>query len=211
RPRPARSPPPPKPRQRHARSAPPPRIRPRPGRSREVRSPDSPATALVVAGSEAVGRTSRAVAGALPWWWNGSGTPLESASKPSNLCAILVRMADDRMADIFAAVRLGSDDPAAARKALGALWDELDPVAAPLQRCVVAHHLAVLQDDDHRALAWDQRALACIFTPGVALDEGMRCFLPSLYLNLADSHRRVGDFDAARMQLAIARGHLRIL
>ncbi|WP_169811652.1 hypothetical protein [Nocardia shimofusensis] len=120
-------------------------------------------------------------------------------------------MADDRMADIFAAVRLGSDNPEAARKALGALWDELDPVAAPLQRCVVAHHLAVLQDDDFEALAWDQRALAAIFSPGVALDEGMRCFLPSLYLNLADSHRRVGDFDAARMQLAIARGHLRIL
>ncbi|MBF6268480.1 hypothetical protein [Nocardia farcinica] len=120
-------------------------------------------------------------------------------------------MADDRMADIFAAVRLGSDNPEAARKALGALWDELDPSAAPLQRCVVAHHLAVLQDDDQEALAWDQRALGAVFGPGVALDEGMRCFLPSLYLNLADSHRRVGDFDAARMQLAIARGHLRIL
>ncbi|MBF6212445.1 hypothetical protein IU433_18545 [Nocardia puris] len=120
-------------------------------------------------------------------------------------------MADDRMADIFAAVRLGGVNPEAARRALRALWDELDPSGYPLQRCVVAHHLAVLQENDAEALAWDQRALAAVFGPGIPLDEGLRCFLPSLYLNLADSHRRLGEFDSARMQLAIARGHLRIL
>ncbi|WP_068060880.1 hypothetical protein [Nocardia xishanensis] len=120
-------------------------------------------------------------------------------------------MADDRMADIFAAVRLGSGNPEAARRALGALWAELGPSGDPLQRCVIAHHLAVLQEKDEDALSWDQRALAAVFGPGIPLDEGLRCFLPSLYLNLADSHRRLGDFDGARMQLAIARGHLRIL
>lgn len=80
-----------------------------------------------------------------------------------------------------------------------------------MQRCVVAHHLAVLQKTAEESLIWDQRALTAVFSPGIPLDDGLRCFLPSLYLNLADSHRRVGDFDGARMQLAIARGHLRIL
>ncbi|MBH0777495.1 hypothetical protein [Nocardia bovistercoris] len=120
-------------------------------------------------------------------------------------------MADDRMADIFAAVRRGSGNPEAGRFALHTLWNELGPAGDPLQRCVVAHHLAVLQETDAEALIWDQRALAAVFAPGTPLDDGLRCFLPSLYLNLADSHRRVGDFDGARMQLTIARGHLRIL
>ncbi|MFC9892315.1 hypothetical protein ACFVMC_01355 [Nocardia sp. NPDC127579] len=120
-------------------------------------------------------------------------------------------MADDRMAEIFAAVRLGSDNRKAARHALERLWDELGRSGDPLQRCVIAHHLAVLQDDDPQALIWDQRALAAVFGPGIPLDEGLRCFLPSLYLNLADSHRRVGDFETARMQLTIARGHLAVL
>ncbi|MGW4368814.1 hypothetical protein ACWEKT_24530 [Nocardia takedensis] len=120
-------------------------------------------------------------------------------------------MADDRMADIFAAVRRGSGNPEQGRRALRTLWDELGSAGDPLQRCVVAHHLAVLQETDAEALVWDQRALAAVFAPGIPLDDGLRCFLPSLYLNLADSHRRVGDFDGAKMQLAIARGHLRIL
>ncbi|GAB2670474.1 hypothetical protein [Nocardia goodfellowii] len=134
-------------------------------------------------------------------------------------------MADDRMAEIFAAVRLGSDDPKAARLALEQLWSELSsptpsatpptdsqrPAGDPLQRCVIAHHLAVLQEADADALIWDQRALAAVFGPGTPLDEGLRCFLPSLYLNLADSHRRCGDFETARMQLTIARGHLAVL
>ncbi|MEU3014513.1 hypothetical protein [Nocardia asteroides] len=120
-------------------------------------------------------------------------------------------MADDRMADIYAAVRLGGGDPEAARTALTRLWDEIGEGGDPLHRCVIAHHLADVQELAEGALLWDQRALAAVFGPGVPLDEGLRGFLPSLYLNLADSHRRVGDFDMARMQLAIARGHLDVL
>ncbi|MFC9433188.1 hypothetical protein [Nocardia sp. NPDC057030] len=120
-------------------------------------------------------------------------------------------MADDRMAEIFAAVRLGGGDQAAARQALEKLWDEIGEGGDPLHRCVIAHHLADLQDTPAAALLWDRRALAAVFGPGIPLDEGLRSFLPSLYLNLADSHRRVGDFEAARMQLAIARGHLDVL
>lgn len=115
------------------------------------------------------------------------------------------------MADIYAAVRLGGGDPEAARAALTRLWDEIGEGGDPLHRCVIAHHLADVQELAEGALLWDQRALAAVFGPGVPLDEGLRGFLPSLYLNLADSHRRVGDFDMARMQLAIARGHLDVL
>ncbi|MFI6775665.1 hypothetical protein [Nocardia sp. NPDC050412] len=120
-------------------------------------------------------------------------------------------MADDRMAEIFAAVRLSGGDPEAARRMLAELWGELGDGGDPLQRCVIAHHLADLQGTAEDALRWDQRALAAVFGPGVPLDEGLRGFLPSLYLNLADSHRRVGDFDVAYMQLTIARGHLDVL
>ncbi|MEU2032246.1 hypothetical protein [Nocardia amamiensis] len=120
-------------------------------------------------------------------------------------------MSDDRMAEVFAAVRLGGVDPEAGRRALEKLWNELGEHAEALHRCVIAHHLADLQEGAAEALCWDQRALAAVFAPGVPLDEGLRGFLPSLYLNLADSHRRVGEFDVARMQLAIARGHLDVL
>jgi hypothetical protein len=122
-----------------------------------------------------------------------------------------LRMADDRMAEVFAAVRLGGGDPEAARRLLEELWDVIGTGGDPLHRCLIAHHLADLQDTAEGALLWDQRALAAVFGPGVPLDEGLRGFLPSLDLSLADSHRRVGDFDAARMQLAIARGHLDVL
>ncbi|MGQ4597352.1 hypothetical protein [Nocardia sp. R6R-6] len=120
-------------------------------------------------------------------------------------------MSDDRMSEVFAAVRLGGVDPAAGRRALETLWDELGERAEVLYRCVIAHHLADLHEEAAEALCWDQRALAAVFGPGVPLDEGLRGFLPSLYLNLADSHRRVGEFEVARMQLAIARGHLDVL
>ncbi|MBF6086991.1 hypothetical protein [Nocardia cyriacigeorgica] len=120
-------------------------------------------------------------------------------------------MTDDRMADIYAAVRLGGVDQQAARSALHRLWEEIGEHGDPLHRCVIAHHLADVVDTAEEALLWDQRALAAVFAPGSPLDEGMRGFLPSLYLNLADSHRRVGDFDSARMQLALAKGHLEVL
>lgn len=121
------------------------------------------------------------------------------------------RMTDDRMADIYAAVRLGGADREAARQALHQLWDQLGTDGEPLYRSVVAHHLADVQDTAEDALLWDTRALDSAFVPGTPLGEGLLGFLPSLYLSLADSHRLVGDFDAARMQLALARGHASVL
>ncbi|MEU4312677.1 hypothetical protein [Nocardia sp. NPDC024068] len=120
-------------------------------------------------------------------------------------------MTDDRMADIYAAVRLGGVNRDAARQALHQLWDQLGADGEPLYRSVVAHHLADVQDTAEDALLWDTRALDSAFVPGTPLGEGLLGFLPSLYLSLADSHRLVGDFDAARMQLALARGHASVL
>ncbi|WP_459549383.1 hypothetical protein [Nocardia sp. X0981] len=120
-------------------------------------------------------------------------------------------MTDDRMADIYAAVRLGGEDREAARQALQLLWDQLGTDGEPLYRSVVAHHLADVQDTPEGALLWDIRALDSAFVPGVPLGEDLLGFLPSLYLSLADSHRLVGDFDMARMQLALARGHASVL
>lgn len=120
-------------------------------------------------------------------------------------------MTDDRMADIYAAVRLGGVDRAAARRTLHVLWEEVGSSGEPLYRCVVAHHLADVQDVADDALHWDRSALDSAFAPGIPLDDGLRGFLPALYLSLADSHRLVGDFDSARMQLALARGHLGVL
>lgn len=115
------------------------------------------------------------------------------------------------MADIYAAVRLGGEDREAARHALQLLWDQLGTDGEPLYRSVVAHHLADVQDTPEGALFWDTRALDSAFVPGIPLGEALLGFLPSLYLSLADSHRLVGDFDAARMQLALARGHASVL
>ncbi|NKY37078.1 hypothetical protein HGA13_29000 [Nocardia speluncae] len=120
-------------------------------------------------------------------------------------------MTDDRMADIYAAVRLGGVNRETARQALRMLWDQLGTDGEPLHRSVVAHHLADLQDTAEGALLWDTRALDSAFVPGIPLGDGLLGFLPSLYLSLADSHRLVGDFDVARMQLALARGHASVL
>ncbi|WP_040833698.1 hypothetical protein [Nocardia brevicatena] len=120
-------------------------------------------------------------------------------------------MTDDRMADIYAAVRLGGVDRGAARRALRALWEDMGEGGGPLYRCVIAHHLADVQESAEEALFWDRQALDSAFMPGNPLDDGIRGFLPSLYLSLADSHRLVGDFDSARMQLALARGHIGVL
>ncbi|WP_434743854.1 hypothetical protein [Micromonospora sp. SH-82] len=109
------------------------------------------------------------------------------------------------MVAIGQAVGLGrTGQVAAARDALGALWNRVGPDGDPLHRCAVAHYLADLQDTVESELEWDRRALAAV--TGLT-DERVRrfhtslrvrAFLPSLHLNLADAHRRLGDLEAAR-------------
>lgn len=120
--------------------------------------------------------------------------------------------ADATMERIAQAVTIGhTSSRAEARRQLVAIWDELGPDAHPLHRCVLAHYLADLQDDPHEELRWDQRALdaadALAAHPG-QLDRpelepalgGLRPaqLYPSLHLNLADCHRRLGDGARAR-------------
>lgn len=118
---------------------------------------------------------------------------------------------DDVMAAIGAAVERGrAGDQAGARLALEQLWASVGERGDPLHRCSIAHYLADVQEHVADELAWDQRALAAV---GDLSDERVRghddslrvrAFLPSLRLNLADAHRRMGDFAEARRQLAAA-------
>lgn len=68
----------------------------------------------------------------------------------------------------------------------------------PLHRCVLAHHLADLQDDVAAELDWDLRAL------DLAGDVDARGFTASLQLNVADAYRRLGDVAAARTHATLA-------
>jgi hypothetical protein len=115
-------------------------------------------------------------------------------------------MSDDVMARIVAAVELGrGGERAPARRALEALWKEMgEDDGDPFHRCVLAHFLADLQDDGRAELQWDERALDAVAS---VTDERaqeydsslqVRGFLPSLYLSLADDHRRLGDQDRAQ-------------
>ncbi|MEU1240397.1 hypothetical protein ABZ388_08555 [Micromonospora parva] len=126
--------------------------------------------------------------------------------------------ADPTMTRIIEAVHLGHGGaPAEARALLTALWDDIGPTGDALHRCTLAHHLADLQDSTEAELSWDERALAAV---SELTDERaqrylsalqVQAFLPSLHLNLADCHRRLGNVAAAREHLARARENLRLL
>jgi hypothetical protein len=122
-------------------------------------------------------------------------------------------VSDDVMARIVAAVERGrSGERAAARSALAALWDEIGAQDGdPFHRCVLAHFLADLQDDLRAELHWDELALAAVaeVTDERAREHDaslqVRGLLPSLYLSLADDHRRLGEPGRAREFLDRAR------
>jgi hypothetical protein len=124
-----------------------------------------------------------------------------------------MRMEDEVMARVTAAVQRGrAGERAAARQELEALWAEVERGGGDdFHRCVIAHFLADLQDDGRDELVWDERALAAV--DGVSDERAqefhrslqVRGFMPSLYLSLADDHRRLGDADRAREFLARAR------
>ncbi|NJC12142.1 hypothetical protein F4558_001968 [Micromonospora profundi] len=119
---------------------------------------------------------------------------------------------DPVMARIIDAVQLGqSGTPTQARHLLTELWDEIGPTGDALHRCTLAHYLADLQDTAEAELVWDERALAAAadLTDERARrhddDLRVRGFLPSLHLNLADVHRRLGHVGPAGEHLATAR------
>lgn len=91
------------------------------------------------------------------------------------------------------------------RRQLEAVWTELESGDHPYVRCVAAHYLADTEEDLHKALEWDLRALkvAQSIDTGKGQDAhpsaaAVRAFYPSLHLNLADDYRKLGEFDKAR-------------
>ena len=117
------------------------------------------------------------------------------------------------MDEIMAAIECGrTGNRQEAAGALRALWDAAGDDA--LKRVTIAHHLADLQDDPHEELIWDRRALAAVagLTDRHAQDfhESLqvRGFLPSLHLNLADVHHRLGHHAEARVHLASAQSFI---
>lgn len=113
-------------------------------------------------------------------------------------------------ARVLSAVQLSlAGEREAALVRLNGLWESLDEGDA-FHRCVVAHYLANLQADARSELEWDRLALEAALSssphafdgriPGV--DHGS--FLPSLYLNLAASHERVGELEGAKQHAAAA-------
>jgi tetratricopeptide (TPR) repeat protein len=91
-----------------------------------------------------------------------------------------------------------------ARGLLTEIWDELGSQGNFFHRCVAAHYLADTAEDPQVELEWDLRALEIARSLNdesaetYPLAAAVRTFLPSLYLNLADDYRRIGDFEKAR-------------
>ncbi|MCG7631021.1 MULTISPECIES: hypothetical protein [Gordonia] len=115
------------------------------------------------------------------------------------------------MQELTDAVALGREgETARARERLLALWETIGVDGDALHRCTLAHHLADLYKNPADSLAWDVRALdaAHALTDGRVRSHhaelSVAGFLPSLHLNLADDHRRLGSFDSARRHLAAA-------
>lgn len=107
-------------------------------------------------------------------------------------------MTDPVMGEIQEAVALG--DAAAARQRFAELWDRVED---PFHRCALAHHAADVQADPADELRWDARALAA--ADAVPDRTAVAGFYPSLHLNLADVHRRLGDVEQAVHHLTRAR------
>ncbi len=71
-------------------------------------------------------------------------------------------MDDDVMARVTAAVQRGqAGERAAARQELAELWADVERGGGDdFHRCVIAHVVADLQEDEREELMWDERALA---------------------------------------------------
>ncbi|MGW2250493.1 hypothetical protein ACWCXH_09860 [Kitasatospora sp. NPDC001660] len=106
---------------------------------------------------------------------------------------------------------------AEARASFEALWEALGERGDVIHRCVLAHYLADLQDDPRAELEWDRRALAAADSLTAerarAYESALqaRAFYPSLHLNLASDHLKLGEADLAREQLERAVRSLDVL
>ncbi|MEV6897215.1 hypothetical protein [Amycolatopsis sp. NPDC051372] len=126
---------------------------------------------------------------------------------------------DPTLTRIGEAVQLGhSGDREGARRVFAEIWAEIGGAQGdPLHRCTLAHSMADVQDDVRQELLWDERALAA---PGRLTDARMAeagltlsaaGLSPSLHLNLAECHRKLGDLDRARAHLREAQATISAL
>lgn len=123
---------------------------------------------------------------------------------------------DPVMGRIATAMGLGQQgERDAARRDFAGIWADIGGEAGdPFHRCALAHSMADVQDDVHDELLWDERALAAadaLTDERVAeggVPAGVAALYPSLHLNLADCHRRLGDQVAARRHLERGRAAL---
>jgi Tetratricopeptide repeat len=132
-----------------------------------------------------------------------ASTPPDGGAQPA---------VDETMARIGQAIALGQQGRRAeARAAFTEIWAEVYAGADPLHRCTLAHHMADVQDDPWEELAWDLRALAAAesITDERAAAAGatgpVAAFYPSLHLNLAEDHRKLGNLADARRHLELGR------
>ena len=120
---------------------------------------------------------------------------------------------DPTMARIGEAMALGQrGERAAAGELFAQIWVDIGgEVGDPFHRCALAHSMADVQDDVREELLWDERALAAAdqLTDERAVrggvPGGVAGFYPSLHLNLAECHRKLGDLGRAREHLARGR------
>jgi hypothetical protein len=122
------------------------------------------------------------------------------------------------MARILAAVaRSQAGDAEGARTEFAAVWSDIGPDGDPFHRCTLAHYAADVQDDLRAELAWDEVALEAAGQVSDARAKehheslAIEGFLPSLHLNLAEDHRRLGDAASARHHIEEARRRLSAL
>lgn len=114
---------------------------------------------------------------------------------------------DPVLAEITAAAELfRAGDTAAARDRFAATWESIGADGDPFHRCVLAHYAADAQAEPHEELWWDQRALEAAdqVVPGTT-EPDVAGFYPSLHLNLADVHRRLGHLTEATHHIERAR------
>lgn len=67
---------------------------------------------------------------------------------------------------------------------------------------MLAHYMADMQTDPRLELVWDLQALDAAGPPNGATPLE---YYPSLYLNLAEDYRKLGEWNAAREHLAKAK------
>ncbi len=118
---------------------------------------------------------------------------------------------DPRVTELLAIIeQLHGGQRAPARERFAALWERVQG-RDPMVECVLCHYMADAQDEPSEELRWDRRALERAMAghdgrggwkdpptdPRLATLtlEGL---LPSLYLNLAADHEKLGELEQAR-------------